>query len=465
MSVDRISRRRSDTDDESSSKKKRVLFDKGTVESEPPSDDLSTKLRRGFLRKEQSPNVHDEAPRPDESIVVSHVPESASETYTRSSASRASSRRTADSGRRPFDELSMAVKVRNRTESDPRPPTSDESRRHRDSPMAHDLQNPDSYGGSAAVPAELSDEAQKENTEDEWRGGTWVDSGYSATDEEAHRDKVYTPPNFLVQMLIVMFAQMKLYAKGRATIVLIVMIALIPILMVLLPSYLDLLATNMGATVSNSYTGFLLALLPIVMALFTAKQCGTQIPNEFKDRTAYMSIPLPMHRLSFYFGKYLAGFLYCLALFLLAFGVAVACTATKFDSFYIDVLLQAFVGTIVAILVYSSTAFCIGCFLRRGSVLLPLVLNLVILPAVFFYPMIEFDATSLLLAPVFLPDAIVQSLGFPISASAIGMISAIMSSAMPTVGFGDLWTMCGLGLIWGAAFLVLGAFRMMRREM
>ncbi len=335
-----------------------------------------------------------------------------------------------------LDEVKIRLGIKKRTESDQYPEND------------RGYPNPDATDGS--------------DPDDGWRGGTWEDSGYVASDEEAHRNRVYTPPSFLVQMFTVMFAQMKLFGKGKATLVLLCMIVAIPAITLIIPDFMDQLANNMGVVVSNAYTGFLLVMLPAVVALFTAKQCGPQIPNEFKEKTAYMSIPLPMHRLAFYFGKYLAGFLYCLALFLLAFGVAVACTELKYDEFYIDILLQAFVGTVVAILVYSSTAFCIGCFLKRGSVLAPLILNMAVLPMVFFLLSIKFKWDSMLLAPIFLPDAVVQSLGFPMSGSMMGMLNSTLGVS---AGFGDMWTMCALGVLWSVGFLLLGAFRMTRREM
>lgn len=463
MSIDRVARRRSEPDSEDATKKKRKLFGSDDSVQEPVSGGEPFSTRRGFLRKDQKSEAEQKEQYGDLRSETDTAPRSTQATYSPHPSGGAQKRRPADGIRRPYDELSMAIKVRNRTDSDVQPGTARASQRPRPS------------AGTTVVPGKQSEEYPRptvissstasdvdSSEQDDWRGGTWEDSGYSATDEEAHRDRVYNPPNFVVQMLIVMFAQLKLFAKGKAAIVLIIMIAIMPIAVFLLPNYIDQIASNFGATISNAYTGFLLVMLPLFLALFTAKQCGTQIPNEFKERTAYMSIPLPMHRLAFYFGKYLAGFLYCLALFLLAFGVAVACTATKFDSFYTDVLLQAFAGTVVAILVYSSTAFCLGCFLKRGSVLLPLVLNLVALPLLFFYLTMELESNSFLLAPVFLPDAIVQSMGFPMSMSAMGMISSLFGA---NYGFGDMWTMCGLGVAWGAIFLALGALRMMRREM
>ena len=460
MSIDRISRWNQDNDSEDS-KKKRKLFDSGNKKGSGSADDAPKK--RNPFKKTQN-----ETPAPEESY--ERGPSSTEYTIHAGESSASASpqprtRRytTMDGTRKPYDELSMSIKVRNRTDGDVRQSASEVHSTYRapaDVPVT-EVDRAKTYEEPMKASVGATETHDTEEDE-EWRGGTWVDSGYSATDEEAHRDKVYNPPNFLVQTLIVMFAQMKLFSKGKATLMMIVAIALIPILMFALSDYLDMIATSFGANMSNAYVGMLLALMPVMVALFTSKQCGTQIPNEFKDRTAYMSIPMPMHRLSFYFGKYLAGFLYCLALFLLAFGVAVACAATKFDSFYVDIVTEAFVGTIVAILVYSSTAFCLGCFLKRGSVLLPLLLNFVAFPMLFFMLGEYLETDSFLLAPVFLPDAIVQSMGFPISASLVGTMTSMIGFG---IGFGNMWTMCGLGILWGAAFLALGAFRMTRREM
>lgn len=367
---------------------------------------------------------------------------------------------------RAYDELAMPIKVRNRTWSDANQnPVEPVPRRRPEAQIdvPGDTVHPAAYAGLGYAAAGIEG-APKSEADDDWRGGTWADSGYSATDAEAHRDITYEPPNFIVQTLIVMFAQMKSYSKGKATFILIAMIALIPILVFAIPDYIDSLAIALGATVSNAYTGLLLAFLPLIVALFTAKQCGTQVPNEFKDRTAFMSIPLPMHRLSFFFGKYLAGFLYCTALFLLAFGVAVLCTSMKFDNFYSDVLLEAFAGTVVAILVYSSTAFCIGCFVNRGSVLLPILLNLVGFPLLFIMVGVRYELSAAFMMPVFLPDVVIQSLGFPLSGSLAG--ASYASVMMGGMGFelGSMWAMCAIGLVWAAGFLALGAFRMTRRE-
>lgn len=359
-----------------------------------------------------------------------------------------------DRPRKVYDELATPVKVRNRTPQDDRNVVTPVRSAPRQSaaPVA----------GAAVIGESNAGPDTESGPEEEWRGGTWADSDYSMTDEEAHRDRVYEPPSFLTQTLTVMFAQMKTFSKRRNLITIIIAIALIPGICFVVPEFVDSIAKSWGLYMSNAYVGLLLAFLPLSLAFFTAMQCGKQVPDEFKERTAYMSIPLPMHRLSFYFGKYLAGFVYCVAVYLLAYGVAIACASVKFDEFYTDIMLTSILATIVAVLVYSSTAFCLGCFLRRGSVLLPIILNVVVFPMLFILMAVRFDSLEFLAMPVFLPDVVIQSMGSSVSMSMTGMLTLFSGGQ---VGYGDIGTMCVYGIIWTIGFLALGAFRMTRREM
>lgn len=45
--------------------------------------------------------------------------------------------------------------------------------------------------------------------------GTWEGTGYNATDEEAHRNVVYSVPSTLNQILFYFQSQMKLFSKAK----------------------------------------------------------------------------------------------------------------------------------------------------------------------------------------------------------------------------------------------------------
>lgn len=298
-------------------------------------------------------------------------------------------------------------------------------------------------------------EAEPEVTEE--RIGTWADTGYRASDDEAHRNVRYDGASPIGRIAGVFMAQMKLFSKNKWTFIMIFAAVLIPVITLIMPAeIMDSLRVTAGG--STQYIGLLLCFMPLMVAFFTAVLCGTQIPNEFKDRTAYMSIPLPVSRTEFYIGKYLAGFVCCLGVFLLAFGFATIMAMADYDQFFSDMILYSLGVTVVTIFAYSATAFCLGTFMRRGSALVPMMLMFIILPAVMFYVYARFETDVALMLPCFLPDAALSALGAPISVSLTGIFG--ITPDMDSVG-----TMLAIGVVWGAAFLAIGAYRMNKREM
>ena len=293
--------------------------------------------------------------------------------------------------------------------------------------------------------------------QEEDRKGTWEDSGYSASDDEAHRDRIYSAPSFLKQTLIVFMVQMKLFAKQKWTFVMLFVALLIPLLTVLLGNNIDAILKLMGfGDFSNTYIAGLLALLPLLLGLFTSILCGKQIPQEFKDRTAYMNISLPIHRASFFFGKYLAGFLMCLGIFMFAYGSAILTAAWRYDSIYTDLLSESLMITLVGVFAYTATAFCIGCFMKRGSSIVPFFAMSIALPLVILIADNHLDSV-LAYMPCFLGEAALGLLGAPFCASVI-----LIPSSLDLVNIAPVVV---IGIIWGIGFLALGAYQTMRREM
>lgn len=293
---------------------------------------------------------------------------------------------------------------------------------------------------------------------EEDRKGTWGDRHYEATDAEAHRDSVYSIPSFMKQTLIMFMVQMRLFGKQRWTFIMLFVALLIPILTTLASSFVESLMTLLGATGNAmTYTAGLLSFLPLLLGLFTSILCGKQIPQEFKDRTAYTNIPLPVSRASFYLGKYLAGFALSLGIFMLAYGAAILTTSGKFDYIYADILSESLAITIVGIFAYTSTAFCIGCFMKRGSSIVPFILMSVILPVIILI-LTNNDAMSpLYLAPCFLGEAALGLLGATIVPSVLLSIASLDLTSITA--------MIAIGIVWGAVFLVIGLYKTMRREM
>ncbi len=292
---------------------------------------------------------------------------------------------------------------------------------------------------------------------EEDRKGTWGDTGYSASDGEAHRDRVYSAPSFLKQTLIVFMVQMKLFAKQKWTFIMLFVALLIPLLTIVLRDNIDSIMKMMGfGDFSNMYIAGLLALLPLLLGLFTSILCGKQIPQEFKDRTAYMNISLPIHRASFFFGKYLAGFLVCLGIFMFAYGSAIITAAGKYDSIYADLLSESLMITLVGVFAYTATAFCIGCFMKRGSSIVPFFAMSIALPIIILVADHGLDS-ALAYMPCFLGEAALGLLGAPICASVILVPSSL--------DLANIAPMVVIGIIWGIGFLALGLYQTMRREM
>ncbi|MDO5862455.1 MAG: ABC transporter permease [Thermoplasmata archaeon] len=294
--------------------------------------------------------------------------------------------------------------------------------------------------------------------EDDDRLGTWADTGYHATDEEAHRDVRYDKNSSVRRVLNVFMTQMKLYSKNKWVYIMVFASLLIPVIVYGVPSIIDAYMVYCGT--STEFIGLLLCMMPLMGAFFASVMCGTLIPIEFKDRTAYMSLPLPVTRLEFYFGKYLAGLVMCLGTFLMAFGIAILVAMGRYDTFYSDMIATALLATIVMIFAYSATSFCLGCFMRRGTTLLPLILWLAVLPGIAVYLYHNLDITAAMYLPCFLPDLALSSLGSPVIMSMTGMMSALsMLNAT------EMWTYLAVGVVWGILFLLIGAFQMKRREM
>ncbi|MBR7152292.1 MAG: hypothetical protein IKD00_00920, partial [Candidatus Methanomethylophilaceae archaeon] len=213
--------------------------------------------------------------------------------------------------------------------------------------------------------------------------GTWK-SSYSATDEEAHRNVRYGIKSQLNQMGIVFMTQMKLFSKMKWTYLMLFVALLIPVIVQGFPELIQIvdLMFGLSGSYSTTYIAEMLMFLPLFLGLITSLMCGTQIPQEFKDRTAYMNMALPMSRVSFYFGKYLAGLVMCIGIFMLAYGSAVATSMTRYDSIFTDLILESLLLTIVGVMAYSATAFCVGCFMKKGSSIVQFFLMSFILPGV-----------------------------------------------------------------------------------
>lgn len=293
--------------------------------------------------------------------------------------------------------------------------------------------------------------------------GTWEDSGYRMSDEEAHRDKVYHIPNQCMQIVAVFKTQMALYSKRKAIYLVLVMAIMIPIIYILAK---DIFNFSMVSEASGTgLIGVLLSMLPFIMGIFTANLCGSVMPSEFTERSAYMNMALPMSRTAFCLGKYLAGVVITIGVFVFAYGMAMAGSLITYSFFDEDALGRSFAMMLLSILVYTSFTFTIGCFLRRGSTIVSFILIAIVLPVIELYLYLNnyIDTATFILFPNLLPDLACITLGSNITMSPVGVLNALVNYADPTSL--SLMSSAAISIVWAVAFLALGIFAIERREM
>ncbi len=309
---------------------------------------------------------------------------------------------------------------------------------------------------------EVGQEPEPANSEkDENRGGTWGSTGYCAGDSEAHRDVRYSIPSFGSQTLTVFKVQMKLYYKSSSAIAMMVMAIMIPVIVTIVPDeYLATLVSQCSD--ANAYLGSMLALLPLLMGLFVSILCGPPISQEFKDRTAYMNMSLPMSRSSFYLGKYLAGFVLCIGVFMLAYAMALLATGLEYSSVSSGLVLRSIAASVVALFAFSCTAFCLSAVNRTPSTMIPFLLMTILLPFVFLLVGVRYDIDELFMLPVFLPDLALLVMGSPFMGSVNGFFAMM---GVNFVDVGEYDAMLVIGIVWGTVFLLLGLLKTIRREM
>ncbi len=292
--------------------------------------------------------------------------------------------------------------------------------------------------------------------------GTWASSG-RMSDEEAHRNVKYNIPSVFQQTMYMFKTQMALYSKRKSIYVVLVMAVLIPLIYMGLNSIIDL--SLLGEASGSGMIGILLCMMPFIMSLFTAFICGSAIPNEFTERSAYMNMALPMSRASFCLGKYLAGLVITLGVFVFAYGMAMAGTMTEYDYFDEGALGLSFTMTVLATLFYSSFAFFMGCVLKRGAALVSLLLMVLVVPLIeiYLYANDYMSNDAFVLLPNLLPDMACISLGSSFAVSPVGMVNALVNVIDPSTF--PLLTCVLISVLSSVLFLSIGIYAVNRREM
>ncbi|AGI48033.1 hypothetical protein TALC_01041 [Thermoplasmatales archaeon BRNA1] len=300
------------------------------------------------------------------------------------------------------------------------------------------------------------------------------DSERTLSVEDAHRDVVYSLPSQFRQMWVVYMTQMKRFTRQRAMWVMLVFLLLIPVVYFSLTS---LSADAFGTThVLNMYMAGILCLLPLMSMLIASISCGAMLPQEFNERTVYLSLPLPLDRKIFFIGKFMAGLTLTVGVISAAYGIAVFLGMQRTDVAYTADLFVSYIVSIAAVFNYCAFTYFLSSRSARGSSMLPLIMMLVIIPVictVLAYGMnkvgFEAGANALGYVPVFATDMSMNMLGIPfigITFSFMGIMGSAISMLIPGFAVGTNYViMVAVSIALGLLFLHLGNRIIGRRDM
>lgn len=244
------------------------------------------------------------------------------------------------------------------------------------------------------------------------------------SDEEAHRDVTYRIPSRLHQTVAVFMVQMKLYGKESTVVAMIAAAVLIPVIMLVIPEVYVSGITGLARD-GTQYLGLMLILLPVMVSLMASVVCGPLIGSEFKDRTAFINLSLPVSRVSFCIGKFAAGFVLCLGMFLLAYSMGLLTTMMEYSTVDSGAVLGSLAICVVCVFSFCATAFGIGAVTAGPTKGLPFLIMTILVPVLLIFLGLRYDAAWLFLLPVFLPDQAMMALGSPFVATSPGILEQL----------------------------------------
>ena len=290
--------------------------------------------------------------------------------------------------------------------------------------------------------------------------GMLDDSDYP---EDMSRGERYELRSSVGQFRNVYITQMKLFSKDVTTYGMYLFVLAIPIITftnVLDGLVFDTYLGEIGDT-GETYAALCLGLLSLMMALMASIICGNILPNEFRSRTAYLNLPFPQSRGTFYFGKFLAGLTIVGSVVIAAFSAVIFVSTWKYGTLSITATVQALAVSLAGTFAFCATAYGISAFLSRSSTMLPFIMIFMIIPMIgLLLSGSEIIADYIGYIPCFSGDVAVTYLGSPYSVSTSYLFSdsALLSSCKPAVSV-------GASILWGVVFLIIGFNRISRREM
>ena len=304
--------------------------------------------------------------------------------------------------------------------------------------------------------------AQTENVVD-----NYDESSRIITAHEAHRDVVYELPSYPKQVKECFMIQMKRYTKQKVMWISIILLALIPVLFYTFKN-VDTLKTMLPVSdVTNIYIATLLTFMPMIVPLLAAIACGSMLSQEFNERTVYLSLPLPMPRSAFYFGKFLAGLVLVEGVVTAAYGITMVLAMTVTTKTYTSEIFASMLIMMAYTFFCCSLTYMMSTKLKRGSTILPFIILAVILPivAIALAELMTGDWVTMVSSyiPSFSPEMAIYSLGDATPFSLYGIFS--LMSHFKAVPGKDTMVMMLISLFLGFILLYIGNKAIKRRDM
>lgn len=317
-----------------------------------------------------------------------------------------------------------------------------------------------------------SDKKVKKEAETEQIVDAYDESERTLHVEDAHRDVVYSLPPVTKQLAAVYMTQMKKFTKQKIMWLLLVLLILMPIAFFAIHSINKEMFGSSG--VMNVYMATILCALPVMSMFIASIVCGTMLPQEFNERTVYLSLPLPLNRSVFYYGKFLAGLTLAIGIISAAYGIAAALAVMYTTSYYSNELLVSYLIGILAVFNYCAFSYMLSSKSIRGSSMAPLILLLVVLPIIililaYAFSKIGLDGVvgALGYMPIFGSDMSICMMGYPAPGmyfSFVGLLN--VDAIVPQFSVGSSSAiMAGVSIVLGLICLFIGQKIIERRDM
>lgn len=295
----------------------------------------------------------------------------------------------------------------------------------------------------------------------------------------AHRDKVYELPSVSSQIVQTFMIQMKLFSKARTVWTVLILLVMIPVVFFLLDSFVFVYGSELSH-VTNVFLATLLCALPLISIFLSCNICGTMLPQEFNERTVYLSLPLPMSRFTFFIGKFLAGFLLVTGVVCAAYGISiiVAMVSSHATYTFTGALFPSLGMAVASVFFFCAFTYMLSASSKRGAVMKSLLILFVAMPllvvALYFvgpsYPIAASLSDVLVFLPVFGPNVAINSLGVPFDGFAFSGLDLSINGffSMARIGMPmtmDISVMSLVAVVLGILCLARGYMKISRRDM